>query len=107
MCSGFVFSGAAAGLAGVLQICRSGSADAAVGNSFLLPALAAAFLGATTIRPGRFNVAGTLIAILFLAAAVSGLTLSGVEPWIQEVFTGSSLVLGVSISALIRRRNAG
>ena len=100
----FVTSGLIAGVAGVLQVCRSGSADSLIGNSFLLPALAAAFLGATAIRPGRFNVVGTLVAVFFLAASVSGLTLSGVESWIQDVFTGVALVAGVSISSIISKR---
>jgi len=104
-CASFVVSGGLAGVAGVLQLCRSGAADSAIGDTFLLPVLAATFLGATAFRPGRFNVVGTLVAICFLAAAVSGLTLSGVQPWIGSVFTGVALVLGVSVSALIRGRN--
>jgi ribose transport system permease protein len=105
--SSFLLSGVIAAAAGVFQISRSGSADATVGNSFLLPALAAAFLGSTTVRPGRFNIVGTLVAIFFLAVAVSGLTLAGLEAWIQDVFNGLALVMGVAVSAVIRQRRRG
>lgn len=105
--SSYLLSGTIAAAAGVLQIGRSGAADATVGNSFLLPALAAAFLGATTIRPGRFNILGTLVAIFFLAVAVSGLTLAGLEPWIQDVFNGLALIVGVGVSAVIGQRRRG
>ena len=105
--SSFMLSGTLAAAAGILQIGRSASADASVGNSFLLPALAAAFLGSTAIRPGRFNIIGTLVAIFFLAVAVSGLTLLGLEAWIQDVFNGLALVLGVAVSAIIRQRRRG
>jgi ribose transport system permease protein len=102
-----MFSGTIAAAAGVFQIGRSGAADATVGNSFLLPAIAATFLGATTIKPGRFNILGTLVAIFFLAVAVSGLTLAGLEAWIQDVFNGLALIVGVGVSALIGKRRRG
>lgn len=103
----FLLSGLLAAVAGVLQAGRSSVGDATVGTSFLLPALAAAFLGATAIKPGKFNVLGTIVAIFFVASAVSGLTLAGIEPWIQDVFNGGALVIGVTLSAVIARRRRG
>jgi ribose transport system permease protein len=100
----FVLSGAICGAAGFLQVARSGSGDPQLGLNFTLPALAAAFLGATAIRPGRFNVGGTLVAIFFLAASVSGLTLAGAEPYVQDLFNGSALIAGVAVSTLIARQ---
>jgi ribose transport system permease protein len=103
----FVLSGALAGLAGVLQLARSGSGDPAVGAGFTLPAVAAAFLGATSVRPGRFNVWGTFVAVFFLAAVVSGLTISGEPSWLQDVVNGGALALGIVISTLLARRRGG
>jgi ribose transport system permease protein len=100
----FVVSGAAAGLAGVLLLARSGAGNPGIGASFTLTALAAAFLGATAVRPGRFNVLGTMLAIFFLAAAITGLTFAGVKDYISDLFTGTALVLAVAISAVLRRR---
>jgi ribose transport system permease protein len=100
----FVVSGAAAGLAGVLLLARSGAGNPGIGASFTLTALAAAFLGATAVRPGRFNVLGTLLAIFFLASAITGLTYAGVKDYISDLFTGTALVLAVAISAVLRRR---
>ncbi len=42
-------------LAGVIYAGTTGAADPSSGLTFLLPAFAAAFLGATSINPGRFN----------------------------------------------------
>jgi len=102
----FMVSGAAAGLAGVLLLAQSGAGNpsAGVGNTLTLTALAAAFLGATSVRPGRFNVVGTLLAIYFLAAAITGLTYAGVKDYIQNLFTGAALVLAVAISTILGRR---
>ena len=102
----FIVSGSFAGLAGVVLLAHSGSGSPGVGNSFTLTALAAAFLGATSVQPGRFNVVGTLLAIYFLAAAITGLTFMGVESFINDLFTGAALVLAVAISALLRRQRA-
>jgi ribose transport system permease protein len=104
----FVLSGGLAGIAGVLLVARNGGASpqlGTVGDS--LQALSAAFLGATAIKPGRFNVLGTILAIFFLAFTVTGLSLAGVANWINDVFNGAALFLAVLISTILGRRRAG
>ena len=92
----FILSGTLAALAGVLLVARNGGASPQVGTvSDSLQALTAAFLGATAIRPGRFNVVGTLVAIFFLAFCITGLSLAGVASWINDVFTGAVLFVAV------------
>lgn len=102
----FVISGLLSGLAGALLIAQNGNATPQPGAELTLTAISAAFLGATAIRPGRFNVIGTIVAIYFLAFSINGLTLLGVEAWINSVFTGAALVVAVAIAALIGRRGA-
>jgi ribose transport system permease protein len=104
----FVGAGALAGAAGVMQVAAQGSGDPGVGGlGFILPALAAVFLGATTLRPGTYNVPGTIIGLLFVGTAISGLVLMGVEPWVTDVFNGSAVVVAIVISAQLRRRRTG
>lgn len=100
----FIGSGILAGLAGVLQTGTVGSASPSTGPSFLLPAYAAAFLGATTIRRGRFNVWGTMVGVLVLAVGVSGLNLLGAPFWVAPVFNGLALLVAVSFAAIIAGR---
>jgi len=69
----------------------------------LLPAYAAAFLGLTTIQPGRFNAIGAGISVYFLATGVAGLELFGAQDYVQQVFYGGVLVLAVVISRLLSR----
>lgn len=97
----FMVSGGLAALAGVLSLAQNGSADPQTSlGSLLLPALAAVFLGATAFRPGHYNVAGTVVAVFFVAAAVSGLTLAGAAPWVSQVFNGAALIIAVTLSTL-------
>jgi len=102
----FVIAGLLSGLAGALLIAQSGNATPQPSGDLTLTAVSAAFLGATAIKPGRFNVAGTMVAIFFLAFSVNGLTLLGVDAWINGVFTGAALVVAVAIAALLGRRGA-
>lgn len=94
----FVLAGGLAGIGGIVLLAVSGSGNPSVGPGYLLPALAAALLGATTITPGRFNVLGTLAAVYFLAATVSGLTFLGAQPWVSSMFNGVALIIAVGIS---------
>lgn len=104
----YALAGLLAGLAGIMLIANQGSADPSVsGISFVLPALAAVFLGASSFVPGQFNVLGTVVGLLFVAAVVSGLTLSGAQPWVEPVFNGAALIVAVGASAAFRRRRIG
>jgi ribose transport system permease protein len=94
----FVVAGILSAIAGILVTAQVGAADATSGSTYLLPAYAAAFLGATAIRPGFFNVWGTVIAIFLVAVGITGLQLKGVESWVTPVFNGSVLLLAVAVS---------
>jgi len=72
----FIVSGVISAFAGILYVGTLGSADPTSALSFLLPAFAAAFLGATTILLGRFNAIGSIAAVYFLVTGITGLQLS-------------------------------
>ena len=99
-----VASGVIAAAAGVLYAGITGAADPVSGAEFLLPAFAAAFLGATSIVPGRFNPWGSFIAVYFLVTGITGLALFGIQSWLQDMFYGGALVLAVTFSQIARRR---
>jgi ribose transport system permease protein len=100
----FVLSGLVSGLAGVMQTTVLGSANPDVGAQFLLPAFAAGFLGATAIKPGRFNVPGTILALFVLAIGIAGLSQLGAPLWVSPVFNGLALILAVALA--VRRRRS-
>jgi ribose transport system permease protein len=100
----FVSSGIISAAAGVMYAGMMGAADPVSGQTFLLPAFAAAFLGATSINPGRFNAWGAFIAVYFLVVGITGLTMLGVDTYVQNLFYGGALVLAVSLSQLVRKR---
>jgi ribose transport system permease protein len=100
----FVVSGLMGAVAGVLYVGTVAAADPNSGLSFLLPAFAAAFLGATSINPGRFNPWGTMISVYFLVTGITGLSILGVSTFIQDLFYGGALVVSVTLSQIVRGR---
>jgi ribose transport system permease protein len=101
---GFLASGLMGAIAGVLYVGTTGAADPSSGLTFLLPAFAAAFLGATTINPGRFNPWGAMISVYFLVTGITGLSILGVSTFVQDLFYGGALVIAVTLSQIVRGR---
>ena len=102
----YVVSAVGAGLAGILFAAGQGAGPPDTGTAFLLPAYATVFLGATIIRPGRFNVWGLIVAILIIAVGINGLELLGAPFWVQDLFEGAALIAAVALTRL-RARAAG
>jgi ribose transport system permease protein len=100
----FVLSGSIAGFAGVVLAARLRVGQSAVGPEFLLPAFVGALLGSTTIRPGRVNAFGTIVAVLVLAIGISGLQQLGGGFYVEPIFQGASLILSVGLAGYAARR---
>jgi ribose transport system permease protein len=100
----FVASGLISGAAGILlgSILQTGTPS--VGPEYLLPAFAATLLGATSIRPGRVNVIGTLLSVLVLAFSFSGVQQLGAPFFVQYFFNGGILIVAVGLSVYAARR---
>jgi ribose transport system permease protein len=103
----FILCGVIAALTAVITASQLTSGQPALGAEYLLPAYAGAFLGATTINIGLFNVWGTVIGVFLLGAGVAGLQQMGVPSYVQDFFNGGALVIAVAASGYVARRRAG
>lgn len=102
-----VVSGGLAGATGIILASTLGSGSPTAGTPYLLPAFAAAFLGATQLKHGRFNAGGTLIAVLLLGTGVTGLALANAPQWAGDMFVGIVLIASLALTGLQRRTTAG
>lgn len=100
----FVASGALTAVAGVLLASKLRIGQASVGLEFLLPALVGAFLGSTTIKPGRVNVWGTIVGVMILAVGISGIQQAGGSFWVEPLFNGATLLIAIGIAGYAQRR---
>ncbi len=100
----FVTSGTLTALAGIILASKLRIGQASVGLEFLLPALVGAFLGSTTIKPGRVNVWGTIVGVVILAVGISGIQQFGGSFWVEPMFNGLTLLIAIGIAGYAQRK---
>ena len=100
----FMCSGTLTAITGVLLASKLRIGQASVGLEFLLPALVGAFLGSTTIKPGRVNVWGTIVGVAILAVGISGIQQFGGSFWVEPMFNGVTLLVSIGIAGYAQRR---
>jgi len=50
----------------------------------------------------RLTPWGSIIAVYFLAFGISGVTIEGVQTYVQNLFYGGALVIAVTLSQLVK-----
>ncbi|RKT03040.1 ribose transport system permease protein [Streptomyces sp. 3211.6] len=100
----FATSGLVTGVAGVLLAAQQQTGNPSVGLDYLLPAFVGALLGSTTVRPGRANAPGTLVAVGVLAVGLAGIGQLGADFWATPLFNGGTLLLAVGLAGYAARR---
>jgi ribose transport system permease protein len=100
----FAAAGVTAAFAGIILQSQLQVGQSSVGQEYLLPAFTAALLGATSIRPGRVNVWGTILAVAVLAVTVAGLNQLGAPFFVEPIFNGAMLILAVGLAVTAAKR---
>ncbi|GGO37394.1 ABC transporter permease [Deinococcus humi] len=104
--TGFVLSGAIAGLAGVLYLARFGTVDATAGTGLELQVIAAAVVGGVSINGGVGTLAGAGLGALLLGVMGSALVTLRAPGFYQQAIQGALLLAAISIDMLVSRRAA-
>lgn len=99
----FVVSGLGAGIGGLMLASRLASANPGQGDGLMLNAIAAVFLGITMSEEGEPHVFGTLVGVLILGVLANGLTQLQINSYVQQVLTGTIIILAVALGSLSRR----
>jgi ribose transport system permease protein len=102
--SAYMLSGMLAAIAGMLLGGRTGAVDLQLAGAFLLPSVAAAVIGGTSIFGGVGGYTGTILGALILSVLNSLLTFLNVGQAIQQMVYGSIvLALAWGYASLMRR----
>lgn len=99
----FVFCALAAAITGILLASLVGSGTIGAGDSYLLSAFAAVYLGSATLRDGEFHILGTIIGVLIIGIGFNGLSIFGLSTFYQYLFNGGILIVAVGLSTVARR----
>lgn len=98
-------SGACAGLAGIMAAASLGAGrPQGVGDTYLLNAFAAVFIGASTLRPGQFHILGTIIGVLLIGVINNGLSILGAQTYWQYIVQGLLLMVAMFGAGVISLR---
>jgi ribose transport system permease protein len=85
-----------AALAGICISATTGNSYPSAGAPYLLPAFAAAFLGATLFASRRFTPLGSVVAALLLQGVSTGLVEMNYDSWTINAFNGLVLILAIT-----------
>ncbi|HUA46204.1 MAG TPA: ABC transporter permease [Solirubrobacteraceae bacterium] len=102
----FMLSGAAAGLAGVIDASRVLSAQSQDNSSLTFTVLAGIVVGGTSILGGEGAVWRTVVGVLFIALIGNGYDLLGLNPLYEQITLGVLMILAVGLDAWSRGRAA-
>lgn len=94
----YAFSGAMAGIGGVILTARTSSGQPASGSEGLeLEVITSVFLGGAIMAGGKGTVGGTILAVTLLATLSNGMNLLGMPTFYQLVAKGMLLIIAVAI----------
>lgn len=99
----YVFSGLAAGGAGILLTLNAGSADPTVGINYTLTAIAGAVMGGAALRGGWAEPFGPAIGVITLGLLTELVTVLNVSIAYSQLATGIIILLGLTATQLLLR----
>jgi ribose transport system permease protein len=100
---GFVLSAAACALSGLILTSQLGVGSGLFGVGMELSVITAIVLGGASLGGGRGSIVGTAVGLLIIGVLNNGLTLTGVDPFWQDVARGTLLICAVSFDRLRAR----
>jgi ribose/xylose/arabinose/galactoside ABC-type transport system permease subunit len=93
----YAISGGVSGLAGLVYASQLSIGTPIAGQGYELDAIAAVVVGGTSLFGGVGGVAGTFLGTLIIGVLANILNLTGVDPFVQQLFKGALIVLAVYI----------
>jgi ribose/xylose/arabinose/galactoside ABC-type transport system permease subunit len=103
----YTLAAALAGVAGVLQFAKLSVGDPTVAIGLELDVIAAVIIGGGSLSGGKGTVLGTLVGAAIMAVIQVGCSQKGLPNWVQQIVTGSIIVLAVALDRWRERASEG
>jgi simple sugar transport system permease protein len=101
----YVLTGLAATFSGVLSDLEVAYYYPSQGEDIMLPALAAVFIGGTSVLGGRGSIVGTFLGALIMGSLEAGIIALGINGFWIKVFFGLVIMISVSVYSFIMKRS--
>ena len=102
----YVAGGFLAGIASIMMASRLNSVSTTCGDGYTFDAMTAIMLGGVSVRGGKGKTSGILIGILIIGVLNNGLTLIGVQSFIQSIIKGIIMLAAICSDSLIYRKRS-
>jgi len=74
------------------------------GGGYLLPAMAAVFIGGTSMFGGEGTIFGTVVGSFIVGSLEAGIVAAGLSGFWTRLFEGLLILLAVTFYAIVRKR---
>jgi ribose/xylose/arabinose/galactoside ABC-type transport system permease subunit len=93
----YTISAALAGVAGVMQFAKLSVGDPTVAVGLELDVIAAVIIGGGSLTGGNGTVLGTVLGATIMSVVAIGCSQHGLANWVQQIVTGTIIVLAVAL----------
>jgi len=94
----FMLSGLGAALVGITISSVRFGGDPVVGTSYVLNSIAAVVVGGTALTGGTGGVINTVFGSLFMSMMDNGMTVVGLDQYLQQAILGVMVIIGVTLT---------
>lgn len=99
----YILSGVGAAAAAIILLGRVNSADPGMGDSYLLPCMAAILIGGTSLFGGVGTLLGTALGAIILTTVLAAMNMLLIPSQWQPLVTGVALIFAVLVDALMKQ----
>jgi ribose transport system permease protein len=102
----YALSGFFAGLAGIVMLSRTGSAQNTAGKGYEFDVITCVVLGGVSVNGGVGKMSGVVAGVLIIGSLTNGMILMNVNQYMQMVVKGIVLAIAVGIDCMSKKRQA-
>lgn len=101
----YLLSASFAALGGILIAARVGTAQVNAGATYLMPAVAAAYIGFSVAGAGKPNALGTLAGAALVGMLENGLIMMSVPYYAMDIIKGAVLAIALALTYATKKEN--
>lgn len=102
----YTLSGFFAGLAGIVMLSRTGSAQNTAGKGYEFDVITCVVLGGVSVNGGVGTMGGVVAGVLIIGSLTNGMILMNVSTYTQQVVKGIVLAVAVGIDCISKKKQA-
>lgn len=96
----YAISATMASIAGILMVCRLGTAQPTVGADWVMPSVTAACIGGTSLAGGRGGIIGAVVGAAFMVVIKNAIVVTGISTYWEQIVIGAVILVAIAIDRI-------